>query len=171
MTVKVWRYSMPNDDKHYGGWFIAFVDQAGCLAVLSDYGDFSHRWYSPGADMRRTLLGFGAHYVEDKLGYNVESKLDGKATVECIKDHIVQQRRCGSMDKETAHLEWARIEDTSFENDIDFYDWMNETSIEEAYEFYRGCKPKLEAFMRQVWPRLRECLSADVAAETEAVAS
>lgn len=171
MSVKIWRYCEPNKDENRGGWFIAFVDQAGCLAVLSDYGDFSHRWSHPNGtgvtDMRRFLLRCGNEYVQDKLGYNVKAEFDGEATRKLIKEHIIQYRRCGSLDKEEATKEWELLKEQSFDDQIDFHAWLSETRMSDAYEFCCTHRPGLEAFMRQVWLRLRAAINADVAAETE----
>ncbi len=164
--TKIWRYEGPNEDKCYGGWFIAFIDSAGCLAVLSDYGDYSYRWHSPGASMRHFLLCCNTGYVADKFGYNVKAEIDGDATRKGIREYILETRRQGTLTKEEARLEWENSRN-DFDSDVDFSDWMQGSNFDDSYEFYRSRKPQLEAFMRQVWPRLVECIREDLESEKQ----
>jgi len=160
---------MPNEDKYYGGWFIAFIDAAGCVAILSDYGNYSHRW-SRGReerDMRQFLLNCSPDYVADKFGYGVRAEIDGEATREAIRSYIVERRREESIGAEIARQEWE-LAGGDLDSDVDFSAWMRETSLEDAYEFYRNHRPQLQSFMRQVWPRLRDCLTADLESEIKA---
>ncbi len=95
-VVKVWRYEEANSAEYYGGWFITFIDTKGCLAVLSDYGDYSYRWSGSG-DIRKSLLNFNDDYVFEKLGYNVKSEIDGESVRKRIREYILQQRREGGL--------------------------------------------------------------------------
>lgn len=165
MKAKVWRYAEPNRDT-FEGWFIAFLDSAGCLAILSDYGDYSYRWCwnREDKDIRAFLAGCNAGYVAEKLGYNVKSEFDGEATRRAIQEHILDARRWGDLDKEEARREWDAI--GSMEDELGFHSWYSETKISDAHEFYRTCKPQLQAFMKEVWPRLQARIAAELKSET-----
>ena len=54
--VKVWRYSFPSIKGE--GWAIFFLDETGCFAALSDYGDWSYRWNQRGLPEKLTFRHF-----------------------------------------------------------------------------------------------------------------
>lgn len=158
-----WRFEGKNEDKYGGGWFIAFMDTAGAFSVVSDFGNYGYRW-SPHPDIRYCLAyNWSPGYVSEKLAYHVPEVADEDAIIEAVKEHIIQMRRDGSFDKDEARAAWDDIDSWSIESEGDFRDWMNATEIKEPWEFWRGMRPQLRGFMKNVWPRLVEMMKADIA--------
>lgn len=100
MTVRTFRYRLdPLRGEQLAGrtspppieidsWSIVFMDSTGCVAILSDYGDWSHRWdvknTSHPDDFREAFIRFSRDYLMDKFSYGDKARLmrvvDYKAT-------------------------------------------------------------------------------------------
>lgn len=175
--VEVWRYSGQNIKCE--GWFIAFMDNAGCLSVQSDYGDYAYRWNMRGmptvADGSRlqTMREFVAgqlsrdpHYVLAKFASR--SVYNCAKTAENVKRELIELRRArGKFSKEEAAAEWDLVEAllVSSQN-VD--EWMRETALEEPHFFLSTDYPEqAKAFMDRAWPRLVALVQAELAAEAK----
>jgi len=160
--VKTYRYSVPNEN--HQGWAILFLDDAGCCAVLSDYGNYTHRWssggFAKGEDIRAFLLTAGDDYLLGKLAQRVPSL---EKTAAYIREQIIERRRSGWWEKEEAAEEWERARDLEGQ-EISFEDWMTLTRFDDAYEFHcTEYDPQAVAFFKRAWPRLRALIAAEVA--------
>ena len=150
--VKLWRYDLPSvSEKELKeselpflkgqlcqGWATIIVGSDGFFAAVSDYGNYAFRWGSPGVDdFRKFLL-----LAEQSPDYFI-SKLsphpypyDGQKTLAAVKAYLLQERRNGNLDKETAREEWGLLEENEdLNNEMVFWDWCRATSIEEAHDF------------------------------------
>lgn len=163
--MKTWRYSVPNTD-HYEGWAIAFMDEAGCFAVLSDYGDYTYRWGSIGAphrDIRSFVIGCDDSYLLGKLA--PEEFFDGEKTTDAIRAHIDEQERDGAWSAERVAEERERIEN-GLDNERDFYVWHDSTDIDDAHSFWETSPNRHAiAFLHRAWPRLKAVIGADLELE------
>jgi hypothetical protein len=170
-TVRTWRYHLTGD-----GWCIAFIDEIGCLSVLSDYGNYGHRWpdeCSPknhtkpmyGGDFRRFLVQCEAEYVLRKIAPRDE--YDGHETYKAVKEAILRGRREGCWSRKRARVEWDMLEDYErLDCRENFARWYDHTAIDDAYEFAVYAAPlQAKAFMQRVWPRLVSAMRADLELE------
>ena len=164
--VQTWRYSLPNIQGE--GWAIIFIDSIGCFTALSDWGDVGYRWpqqgWGPG-DFRAFLLQCDDSYLMGKLGQN-RKEYDPESTLANVKDTIIQYRRDGTFDKDTAREEWDRLDTYDMlDRDHDFSQWYGHTKIEEAGECHcMRYVREVTGFIEHVMPRLRALLTAELAA-------
>lgn len=155
--MSVFRYWQPNDRRTYEGWFVAFVDEeTGCLAVLSDYGDYSYRWPAAGMPeglgLRRFLTECDPGYILRKL--SPRQVYDGEATLNAIHEDVCQTRRRGVLERDEAREEWDEALEVAH-HECCFGNWLNGTRLSDASELYRTqVDPQARAFMERVWPRL-----------------
>lgn len=173
MSVTTWRYVLPSLPKGEDSWSIVFVDSTGCVAVLSDYGDWCYRWVTKHCgfdDFRKFLVQADWGYVAMKLGLGREDALrvyDGEATRKNIRRRIREARRDGSLSKKQARDEWelagSDIEDNGL---VGFHEWYQHTKFSDAYEcaVYR-MSHGLHHWVTVSFPRLKEVLRAELAAE------
>jgi hypothetical protein len=165
--VKSWRYSIPNT-KGYEGWAILFIDNAGCFAALSDYGDWTHRWNARGfeehekKDFRHFVLSCSDHYLLDKL--NPRQEYDPEGTLQAVKEAICGMRRERQLEKDEAREEWEHLEDCErLENEYMFQRWMELTELSDAWELSTTKhSEQCRAFIQQCMPRLRELIKNDL---------
>jgi hypothetical protein len=162
--MKIWRYSVPN--VNHSGWAICFIDQAGCLAILSDYGNYAYRWPAGGIrefpDLRHFLLKCsGDDYLISKLASR--SQYSPEKTCVAIKEAIAGITNDVERAKEQRHLE----DNDDVEDESDFVDWCEETSFDCPWEFRCDdyCSDA-RAFMKQSWPRLLEQIREDIGKTT-----
>lgn len=163
--MKVHRYSVPNTESREG-WAILFLDDAGCFACLSDFGDYNHRWNVKhgldGEDLRRFLLGCDKSYLLGKLA--PQKEFDAPRTLQAIKDYIAQHKEHWDDDK--YHKELELITSPSIESELDYADWTRETSIDDSWDFScTSYSAQAVAFMERAWPRLKEKIKEDLSQE------
>ena len=165
--VKSWRYSIPNT-KGYEGWAILFLDNAGCFAALSDYGDWSHRWNARGfeehekKDFRHFVLTCDDSYLLGKI--NPIKEFDPEGTLRAVKETILGMRRERQLEKDEAREEWEHMDDCeNFDNEWMFNRWQELTELPDPYELYTDRHSlQARAFIRECMPRLREKIKNDL---------
>lgn len=173
MSVTTWRYVLPSLPDGKDSWSIVFVDSTGCVAVLSDYGDWCYRWQTRHCghnDFRDFLCRLDSDYVARKLGLGRKEELqvyDGEATRKNIRRRICESRRDGSLSRRVARAEWdlagGDIEDNGL---VGFHEWYQHTTFSDAYDFaiYR-MSHGLHHWVTVSFPRLKDMLRAELAAE------
>ena len=153
----MWRYAVRSD---FAAWAIVMVSSAGELAVISDFGNYAYAWRSFGGCFREFLCELNSVYLCGKLR-NGRTEYDKGKTRQLIREHILTDRRDGSMSREEARCEWELSDDVS-----DFRAWYEETSMPDASEFYVDVTPQqLTAFAERLWPKVVELIRADLTAE------
>lgn len=166
MSVGVWRYSEPGNG--YEGWWIAFLDDAGCLSVQSDFGDYSYRWNMRGMPerdgkligLREFLLTTGADYVLGKFA--TRSEFDDEGSLKAVRKEILDRRRAGECDADWARSEWD-IATEHLDGTRSGDDWIRETAIDEPWFLLGNRYPQqATAFMDRIWPRIVAAIRADL---------
>jgi len=108
--MQMWRYAIPSLKGE--GWAILFLDNEGCFAVLSDWGDWSYRWNTRGVaekDMRHFIVTCDNGYLRGKL--NPVQEFDAEKTLVAVKEYICGTRREKRLTKEEAREEWWLLEE------------------------------------------------------------
>lgn len=162
--VETWRYSLPNENGE--GWAIIFMDETGCFAALSDWGDVSYRWNSrglPEGGFKRFMTNCDDYYLTGKFGQG-RKEYDAKGSLENAKDAIIQARRDGDFDKEKARDEWELLDRyDDLENEMLFHGWYTQSSLDDASECYcQHYVSDVTQFVAKVMPRLRAVLRAEL---------
>ena len=164
--VTTWRYHLPSVNCE--GWAVAFLDSIGCFAVLSDYGDYGHRWpqngWGPGG-FRDFFLQCGDDYVLRKIA--PRKCYDGDATFREVKRRICDLRRHGSWSRDRAREEWdLLLGSEGLYSREDFSVWYQRTQIDEAYDLaVYDVEPQAKGFVTFCLPRLREAIRAELERE------
>jgi hypothetical protein len=155
-----WKYIVPSVDG-LEGWGIFVLDSTGYFSAVTDYGNYAFLWTHHGfEDFREFLMGLDKDYLCSKLG---KRSYDGDLTLDNIKDQILQLRRDGTFTKEKAREEWDLLEYNNLENEVEFSNWLGETSIDEAWELARSSYgPDMEAFVTRLYPRFVKELKYDL---------
>ena len=91
------------------GWADFYVDdEHGTLAVVSDWGTWSHRWgrgpwLGRSEELSRMLYAqTNCYYVADKLSYGVKNGYDPEDTRDGVLECIVERRKTGGCTREAA---------------------------------------------------------------------
>lgn len=149
--VKVWRYARGGN-----GWFVAFVDEIGCVSIQSDYGDYAYRWFSFGDDIRTFLMQCNDSYLRDKFTYGRPRVVKGEESIKRFKETILDDRRQGGLSKKKARELYDAVpeylDDGFSSNDLEavLADWLSndcwETVVcEKEYN-------QVNAFLEKCWP-------------------
>ena len=137
------------------GWARVLIEEdTGRVIVVSDYGEWSHCWWSIG---NRTIFQFlnqlDSHYMGGKfLGAGLRVRSEPK-TYEKIKKHIIDNRKDNELTKDEARNEWDIVE-TCFEYGNGFEEWCGETEFFRDYPWDMsvdrvvGC---WESFWNHIW--------------------
>lgn len=162
--VTTWRYHLPSVKGE--GWVVAFLDSIGCFSVLSDYGDYGHRWpengWGPG-DFRQFFARLEPDYVLRKIARR--DHYDGAATLREVKARICELRRGGgSWTRDRAREEWdllGRFDRLYSQTDFAF--WYERTQIDEASELaFFDFGPQAHGFMTHAFPLLQAAIRAEL---------
>lgn len=159
--AKTWRF---NGTLEGFGWYIAFLDDAGCFSVQSDWGDYSYRWNMGGMPEGKNLVQFLAgcndeHYILGKIARR--TWFDGKRTREELLALLDEMFSGGDITEVDYDEEWDNIE--RIKDEATFSDWMrdSELGLDEAWRYvHMDYEPQAKAFMKEVWPRLVEQMKA-----------
>jgi hypothetical protein len=167
-NVQTWRYHLPNVKGE--GWAIAFLDAIGCFTVLSDYGNYGHRWpqagWGPG-DFRVFFLQTDDDYVMRKLARR--DTYYGDRTLRAVKERILECRRTEFRSREWARQEWDLLDryDRLYSRE-DFAMWYTHTRIEDPSELaVYDVDSDVRGFIAHVLPRLREAIRSQLAEQGE----
>ena len=162
--TNVYRYAERNRPGTYEGWFIAFMDEAGCLAVLSDYGDYSYRWggIPEGTGIRRFLTQCEPEYVLRKLSRR--DWFDVEKNVAAVRQALLE--------RETGDPEEFYDELRSIGSEYELTRWLED--VDHGLELYdllpgHSHSPQALAFMERVWPRLMALVRTDLDASPESL--
>lgn len=163
--VQVWRYALRND-KPGEGWGVFLLDSNGMLAIASDFGNYVYHWPSQGwgkGGFREFLLELDTCYLSGKLAGGAR-EYQADRTLSNIREEICRLRREGYLEKDQARCEWdLPREFNNLRRSEDFGNWLEETRLEEAWEWAVYDVPtQLMLFCQRVWPRFRELLQSDL---------
>lgn len=144
MKTKTWRFSGPSISGE--GWWVAFIDEAGCLAVLSDFGDYSFRWNLRGIgepNLVRFLVKCDSPYVLNKLARR--DWFDADFAEKQVRDALRER------DGEDAAQ-------PSISNEFDLHEAVVEHALyQQAADgdlTRMDFDPQAKAFIERVWPRI-----------------
>jgi len=145
------------------------ISDDGYFSTVSDYGNYAFYWSHAGDCSRTFLAKIGEDYMLSKL-CGRRSEYDGDRTLASVKEYIVDNRRDGGFSKEDARKEWDLLDEHS---DLDsreqFYIWVSNTSIGDAYEMAVYDYPSdALGFAEKVMPVLKAKLLAEICTEHEA---
>jgi hypothetical protein len=158
--IKIRRYTLPSISG-IGGWAVIIIDSTGYFSCVSDFGNYAYWWTSIGVpDFRTFLCGLDKSYLCSKL--NARKVWDGDGTLRNVQKCIEE----GGYDPATEKSERALLEEYDLTEKFDFYQWLQETEIQEAWRLESSCPdPDTIAFAECVYPRFVELLRAELAAE------
>lgn len=159
--LKMWRYSLPSIKGE--GWAIIFLDETGCFAALSDYGNWSYRWNQrgipEGTTFRHFLLRCDDDYILRKIA--PQQEFDAEKTRNNIKELVLGMRRESQLTAGEAREEWENAE--SVNSEYEFWRWHEYTELPESGELYSlKYSEEARAFLKHVMPRLRELIKNDL---------
>lgn len=154
--LRTWRFSEPN--RNGEGWWVAFIDEAGCFSVLSDFGDFAHRWPSSPESLGepnlvRFLARAGADYVLGKIARH--DWFDAEASEKKVRAHLIERG-----DEEIAATVTIRNEVALW---TAIYDFSIDDEDESIRRYELDFPPQARAFMANIWPRIVVQLKAAIA--------
>lgn len=158
--------------KWQGGWAVVFLTEDGFFSAISDYGNYSYHWGSPGRPFKEFVIGLldDPRYFMckvSKMGFDYDTSLNN------IKRDVLKARRVGDIDSEDARICMDEIEDnlshraelSEFCHGIEDCFWLltgiygnDLSSIPLAYEY----DAQVKGFVREVFPRLAEILKKEL---------
>lgn len=162
--VQIWRYSLPNVKGQ--GWAIVFLDEAGCFAALSDYGNWSYRWNQrglpEGLTFRHFLLQCEDDYILRKIAPKKE--YDDEASLAAVRETILGMRREKQLTKDEAREEWELTDSyEGLSDEHQFWGWAQQTELPDTNELYLTKHPEdARRFLEHVMPRLREAIKNEM---------
>lgn len=116
-TVRAYRFDGIEVPGAGRGWAAFYLDDThGTLALVSDWGTWSHRWGRGSwlcesqnlSDALRER--FGADYVARKLFVGVPDEFDGRATVKGWRERVLQGRRERRLTRSQARDAWEAFD-------------------------------------------------------------
>jgi hypothetical protein len=124
---------------------------AATVHIMSDYGSWSYTWSCIGdQSVEAFLASLDSHYLGKKMMGSSFLVHDDERTQAAIKQHILESRLDGSMDKDDARSEFNLLDDYAG-GDIDFREWMSNTDLCEPWEHGRK---KADDCWSHFWDRL-----------------
>lgn len=157
--IQMWRYDLPPVNGE--GWGIFLLDSTGMFAAVTDYGNYAYCWTHHGeTDFRKFVIDLekSPGYLLGKVARHAYS-YDGEKSLDLIKENILELRKDGSLTKEDARKEWDLLDDYEFESECNFGQWLDKTSLGDAWEYYReSYSVSACAFAKELIPRLATVL-------------
>lgn len=134
--IKFWRYYIPSIDG-MEGWGVFLLDSTGMFSAVTDYGNAAYKFdVRQDEDIRKYFAKGAPGGLLEKLFYDLR-RYDFDETLQRVQEHILESRRLGSFTRDEARAEWNRLEDYAWiGNEADFTRWFDDTSIDDASEFY-----------------------------------
>lgn len=164
-------------------WARIWITEDGCFTSISDHGNYGYWWgdIGPDDDFRQFLIDCDpGYYITTKLSHGV-TEFDGAATVQLIRERILQSRRCGSLTRNEAAYEWdlvhpkptgpswrcgTRGHHSEMETQSDGERWYAATRLPDASELFAYHPPsRLLMFMKKIWPEFVKLLQAELDSE------
>jgi len=168
-----WRYHLlgtPRGAEPRDSWSIVFVDDDGCLSILSDYGNWGYRWNMAGESksVRRMLLDFNSSYVYNKLSYDHAKVFSPEKTIKVIREQILSYRRQRELPKKEASVDWHAVGRVN--NVLDFQEFLdNQRGRWNRYVDMAMYEPHnasgLDHWTKVSFPRLQERIREQLADE------
>jgi hypothetical protein len=162
--IKVWRYYIPGENSVFG-WGVFLLDSSGMFTAVTDYGNYAYQWLCTGHDdFRGFVIGLARGCPDYLLSKISQLIYDGDRTLEHVKEHILEYRRDGDYTKEFARKEWELLGDCNdLDSEYDFYDWMQNTEIQDPWELSCSDYPKCARhFAERLVPRLAKILEREL---------
>lgn len=126
---------------------------AATVHIMSDYGNWSYTWSHIGdPSIESFLADLDSDYLGKKMMGSAFRVHDDEGTQRAIKQHILESRLDGSMDKDEARGEWNLLIDY-VAGDIDFRGFMENSELCEPWEYGRK---KPDDCWSHFWDRLWE---------------
>ena len=159
-----WRYSLPND-KPMEGWAVILMDDTGMFMAVSDFGDYCYKWTHHGMDdFRKFMLKIEAGYFCGKVSSRTEFQAD--RTKKAALKFLLELRRDNCWTKDEARKEWDMIQTVDFDNEEERNEWVRNSDMDEAYEFFEMDYPSdVKYFAQRILPRLAEVIKAQLEEE------
>lgn len=110
------------DRQHYG------------LAISGSYGGYTYVWSSIGSSFAKFLADLDVSYAGGKM-VGRDEVFDGERTARAIRVAILDERRCGNFDRETARNEWDEVPD-EFDHEVDYHRWTEHTGFDDPHYFW-----------------------------------
>jgi len=158
VTAEVWVHDHPHVR-------IEFTQRGrfSMTGALGAYQGFWHREARGDLDMRAFLARCGPDYIANKI--DLPTKEDcPTATLQAVKESIVEDRRGGWIDADTAREWWDdavdRLEGERHPEAVTR--WLHSTSLDEAWEHVATRPTTRFQRFESVWKAFREALRADI---------
>lgn len=165
--MKHWRYAGASVDRQ--GWFVAFVDEVGCVAVLSDFGDYAYRWGGVPREVgiRRFLTQCERSYVLDKFTYG-KKEFDEERTRASALEAILEERYAHRCAAEEAREVFDEVTSAVGEHEMTNAIGAAHFGLLNLAECWcTGPTAQHRAFVDQIWPRLMKEIEADLEREAQ----
>jgi hypothetical protein len=164
--VRVWRYYLPSENGE--GWGVAFVDSTGCLAIISDWGNYAYKWSSFGECFRSFLIRVNTGYLLSKVARSpCPPAIDVAKTAVAAKRAISELRRHQEISAEEAREEWDLVE-AELESDGVYEYWLRTTCLCDAHELLvEAVDHQAVAMADKLWPRLVAAMRAELEREVK----
>jgi hypothetical protein len=141
-------------------WAIFYIDEEmGSFVCQSSYGTYANIWRHIGdRTLKQFLAGLNFDYFMGKARPDYQ-RFDRDKSVENVKDAIIQCRRRGDCDRETARHAWDDIEVNDNDNGVRFCDEVARSDDllkilgSEYYEYAReSADGDSRHFWKVIWP-------------------
>jgi hypothetical protein len=143
---------------------ISINTDTGFFATVSDWGNYSFLWTTPGMEFRKFLMGLQPDYLYGKLmmGRPDIKVFDGRKTVANLREAIEQKSKWMFYREEIARLNELGVDPTL--NEVER--WESETRLDSVWEhIVYAHEPQCTGFCEKVWPRFVELLKAELEKE------
>lgn len=133
--IKIWRYVIPRTKDCDGGVFI--LDSTGFFAAVTSYGNYAYRWHCTGKeDFREFIVSCTeTSYLLDKLVGRSNKEYDAEATLENVKEEIINLRRQEELTKIEAREEWNILDIyDDLRDEFSFREWEEITRLSDVWE-------------------------------------
>jgi hypothetical protein len=170
-TCEVYTLKIPNNLKWRCAWAKIIIDENSWMfSCISDTGNFSYRWPSESHRVfKKFLTQIDMGYLMRKIEPRA-NKFDYEETISRLKKWLFQDRREGTISKETARGDYEALLDFEYENSPDLL--MNHLTentklFSEDYSytadhFQYNHTPEAITFTEVVFPLLQEVLKIEI---------
>lgn len=143
----------------------------GRIQIASDYGSWQNYWGSCGKSFKEFLLHLDKHYVAGKFG--ADRWFDSEKTIKAFKQCIIENRRNGYLDFETAREAYDEAESLNdYTQETEFYRELDDKSeimrlYDHCPDLSYGIESGFENFWNKVWPIFINTLESELASLKE----
>lgn len=121
------------------GWQAQGVDrqprEIGEIMIHSSYGSWAYQWGHLGEPFKKWLAEADDRvYIAQKFLGSDAFVFDGEKTVRHLRERVIENRKCGDLDKDAARLIWDWIEDNEHELESSIDSFVNT-----MFDGPRGC--------------------------------